>query len=306
MICQTDVEGDHKSIEESIAALAHKPRGIEADLLLTKLRRDLAAVTAEVPRIDRFEVLGTIGSGGMGCVYRARDPDLDAIVGEAHLLAGRPEAALLLLDEASGALVATKTQGRTVAIVLANRGNAQLEIGDVDAAERSYRQALQEAQSDLGHDHPSLARYIDKLGRISRIRGDLPTAIRYHERAIGIREAAYGHSDRSVASSLLELGRALIAAGDLDLADKHLARALMIRVSAYGPAHLRLVDVLKARGETAFLARHPKDARSYWQQALMIQSQDSREHPSLTGLNCLLLLATKPGEYSTTELERCR
>ena len=44
-------------------------------------------------------------------------------------------------------------------------------------------EAQERAEAELGRDHPTLARYIDKIGRIAQRKGDLPTALRLHRQA---------------------------------------------------------------------------------------------------------------------------
>src|SRR5438105_15101066 len=57
-------------------------------------------------RLGRFEVLGQVGSGAFGTVYRARDPELDRTVAikvpRAVLLAGTGDAERFLREARSG------------------------------------------------------------------------------------------------------------------------------------------------------------------------------------------------------------
>lgn len=243
---------------------------------------------------------------------------IDAIVGEAELLAGRLAPALKLLRKASQDLIAAQSgiqaasdtpaaSGATIAIVLSNLGNAQLQLGRVGPAEASYRAALTRAETELGRDHPTLARYIDKLGRIAQRKGDLPAALRMHRQALTMREAAFGRDDRTVASSLHELSRALLAAGRHAEAERALARALNLRERAYGANHLRLAGILETRGDAAWRARRFADARRHWQRAAAIRAKHSPAHGGVKRLACRLALtppvpaAKTPATPATTE-----
>src|SRR5690606_22164737 len=68
---------------------------------------DQAAVRQLTPkRVDRYEVLGEIGRGGMGVVYHARDPRLERTIAVKVLspfLADQPGASARLLAEARAA-----------------------------------------------------------------------------------------------------------------------------------------------------------------------------------------------------------
>ena len=56
-------------------------QGLETDVMRRRVRASLLNSEPEAPRrLGRYEVLGSIGRGGMGVVYRARDAELDRTV----------------------------------------------------------------------------------------------------------------------------------------------------------------------------------------------------------------------------------
>lgn len=137
-------------------------------------------------------------------------------------------------------------------------GLAELQRGNIDAAEAAFRQALYTAEAAHGPDHPDVAATLTSLGALLRTRGDLHAAEAALRRAIAISEAALGGDYPDTAVPLTELGYLLRSRGELEGAESAFRRAISAGKAAHGPDHpdvatglVNLGMVLQERGDVA-------------------------------------------------------
>jgi tetratricopeptide (TPR) repeat protein/predicted Ser/Thr protein kinase len=246
---------------------------------------------------------------------RQSDAQITAIVGEALLFSGKVEKAEQTLSVAAKRLVSQQRSPRFVAVVYANLAKARLQQGKLAAAERDYRQALRLARRALADDHPGLAFYLERLGRLERRKGrleqvagmarrHLEQALTYQRRALAMRQAAYGRSDRAVASSLLEISKTLLVMGKLKDAKTGVERALKIREQTHDAAHPAVAGALEVLGDILFRQGAGPKAKTRWKRALAIWRKVSKEHPKVEALQCRLSLLRANAKPST--LNPCR
>jgi tetratricopeptide (TPR) repeat protein/predicted Ser/Thr protein kinase len=115
---------------------------------------------------------------------------------------------------------------------LINLGAAQRGGNDLEAAARTYREALRVGEASLAHDHPMLAFPLNNLGTIERIQGRLGSARQLLARALEIRLAKLGPRHPLVASTLDALAEIDLDEGDPKTALARLDQAREIMLAS--------------------------------------------------------------------------
>jgi tetratricopeptide (TPR) repeat protein len=100
-------------------------------------------------------------------------------------------------------------------------------LGDHDAAEATYRRAMDAYRGSVGEDHPLVGQCLYEIGLLHRARSDLHAARRALERSVGLWERLR-HDHPELPGILVELGEGGLELGEQDRAAAVLQRALDI------------------------------------------------------------------------------
>ncbi|UCE02803.1 MAG: CHAT domain-containing protein [Candidatus Latescibacterota bacterium] len=140
--------------------------------------------------------------------------------------------------------------------VTGNIAEMQFNLGRLDEARATYEDALDLAREVHGQEHPTVARALHGLGRVSQEAGDHESASSYLEQALTIREDT--GPARRIARTLHYLATLDRATGNVGSAYSRCRRAAALRNEALGPAHPEtaeslglLATLLYERGDTA-------------------------------------------------------
>ncbi len=264
----------------------------QAIMLASELHRDVDVAEAAMAllrarmfagRLEAVESAADFARAALVRVDRAV-AEVDGVVGEARLHAGDAAGALAPI----GAALAVERDPARSALLHTLLGSAELQLGHSDRALAYYEKALATAVAHYGDDHPSVAFFLQRLGRGQTASGSIDAALTTLGQALALREASLGPNDRAVASALVDLAAAEAAVARLQTARDHLDRALAIRKNAYGPEHpqlsephQRLAEVLRRLGQTA-------EAREHFEAALAIRSRHTPEHPEVARIRTAL------------------
>jgi serine/threonine protein kinase len=182
--------------------------------------------------VDRVTAMAELVRSDLARAGR-NEGEVDGIVGEALLHAGRSEPALEAIERA----LASETRLDRLAILRTNRASAQLALERPGAALADYEEALRLAREHHGDGHPSLGFFEHRVGRGLLAVGETNAAYASLTRTLASQEALFGRDDRAVASILVDLARAEQTRGETAQARAKLERALEIRRAAYGDEH---------------------------------------------------------------------
>ena len=106
--------------------------------------------------------------------------------------------------------------------------------GDLNGAEKTFRQGIEELESLVGRHHPDTLDGINNLANCLRLQGQLTEAEILYAEALDQRTKLFGQYHERTISSLIGSGIVAEAIGDFNSALKFLERALEAQIHLYG------------------------------------------------------------------------
>ncbi|HEY2798291.1 MAG TPA: serine/threonine-protein kinase [Thermoanaerobaculia bacterium] len=130
---------------------------------------------------------------------------------------------------------------------------AQTQLGDYDAAEKTFAEAMAIHKRALGEDHPEYASGLENLGNVWYRKGEYARTAEQLERVLAIRRKALGDDAEPVARTLANLGAVYGSSGNDAAAVPKYQEALERLTKFLGPDHPDVAAVLT--GEAGALQR---------------------------------------------------
>ncbi len=134
--------------------------------------------------------------------------------------------------------------GPLLASALNDLAVAQTQLGDFDAAEKTFAEAIPIVVRALGEDHPEYASNLENAGNVSFRKGEYEKTAQTLEKVLAIRRKALGDDAEPVARTLANLGSVYWAQGN-DAASLEKYQEAEVRLTRFlGPDHPDVASVL--------------------------------------------------------------
>jgi tetratricopeptide (TPR) repeat protein len=158
-------------------------------------------------------------------------------------------------------------------------------LGQLYAAQRRYLEAekllvpaAEEAERNLGADHPVMIRLLQELGANAVVQGKWKDAIPYFERTLRISERIAGPEHPGTARQLNNLAIAYRHAGHIPEAERLSRQAVAIFESRLGPDHPYLADALRENAADLRKLKRAREARALERRARLILIKRDRDN----------------------------
>jgi len=147
-------------------------------------------------------------------------------------------------------------------------GLVALASGDAIVAEQSLARALGLRETELGGQHPEVARTLDALADAAALAGRDADALQLASRALSIRESSLDPKDVRLADALDRVGRSATRVGRREDALAVHRRALALRQQALGEADPAVIRSHIEVGRAQAGLGHPREAQSELRRAV--------------------------------------
>jgi eukaryotic-like serine/threonine-protein kinase len=121
---------------------------------------------------------------------------------------------------------------------------AQTQLGDYDAAEKTFSEAMAIHRRVLGEDHPEYASGLENLGNIWYRKGEYAKTAEQLEKVLAIRRRALGEDAEPVGRTMANLGSVYMSSGNDAAALPKFQEALERLTRFLGPDHPDVASVL--------------------------------------------------------------
>jgi tetratricopeptide (TPR) repeat protein len=138
------------------------------------------------------------------------------------------------------ALDASRLTGRPYFIDVHNLGEAELMLGELDAAHDHFKSALETAAAVYGEQHPLLAWPLRGLARVALAQDHVDEAAELAARALALRRPLGNHPE--VADALQTMGEVQLAQSNVTAARASFEECRAVRVRLFGERHAWVSD----------------------------------------------------------------
>jgi tetratricopeptide (TPR) repeat protein len=180
---------------------------------------------------------------------------------------------------------------------------AQLQQGNLAAAERQFQRALAILQETAGTNNPNVAMVLNGLATVLRFRGNYSEATAVSRRSLAILENAYGTQHSNVAIGQNNLAMILLLSGGYEEARVLSARSLSILEKELGSEHVNVGISLNNLVEAYLLENNFAKAEPVARRALAIFENTPWSGTSnlLQSLENLAQVCRELGKYDQSE-----
>ena len=258
----------------SAAELLTSARTLPGQSVASAVRQSVASAELEMLRGNYPAAEGWF-NGSLHALRagQPRDPALltRALIGLGEVLASTEkfDAALTVLKEA----VTTTAAHPELTSDLKARGieglaYAYMQSGDLHAAERAYRKALEMRIAYSGEIHPKVSETLNSLGSIEYLRGNNAAAEKYFERALPIDQKVLGARHPDVAGTMNNLARVYLERRKFAKAAGVLAEAVEIMLAEKAATTDDMTFVFDNLGLAQFGLGNFSSAQEYFDKSL--------------------------------------
>lgn len=171
---------------------------------------------------------------------------------------------------------------------------AQIELGQLDAAKRSAKRALWQSIKTLSRNNDEAAKAAHKLGQVYEAAERYEDAMECHRMAFDIREALFSKVHPQIAASKVFMAITARKQGDYEQSAAFLEAAEGVLTRYYDTGHPEIAKVLEERGMLQELQGDTAQARSSFKQAIDILQAFPNQYPEALGRNWCRLARLLP------------
>ena len=168
-------------------------------------------------------------------------------------------------------LRALHDDGPLLASALNDLAVAQTQLGDYDAAEKTFAESLQILTRVLGEDHPEYASTLENIGNIWYRNGEYARTAEQLEKVLAIRRRALGDDAEPVARTTANLGSVYMSSGNDAAALPKFQESLTQLAKFLGPDHPDVASVLTSEAGALLHLGRLDEAEAACRQGLRIR-----------------------------------
>jgi tetratricopeptide (TPR) repeat protein len=237
-------------------------------------------------------------------LYGARDPGVARTLKDlARTIThgGNPNAAIPLMERALA--VQRELRGSEphpdLAEVLNDMGYVLSQSGDLDNAERFYRESLAMYQRLLGDKHPYVATELENVAFVLQSKGDSAGAEALLRQSLEIHRNLQGESHPEFGRALFNLAGVQYDRGETHEALENMRQVLAIYRKAYPPDHPEIAIVLNVMGFGLTMSGDYELADRYLQEGLAMRRRlfNDKTPEIASSLMMLAVLRVAEGKY---------